>query len=44
MIKIVSVLLLATMFVGCGDSATNEAPVVTEEAVDSEEVPAAPAE
>lgn len=32
MMKIVSALLLAAMFIGCSESATTEAPATTEEA------------
>lgn len=32
MMKIISALLLAAMFIGCSESATTEAPAATEEA------------
>jgi len=43
MLKIVSAMLLAAMFIGCSESATTEAPATEEAAAPAEEV-AAPAE
>jgi PBP1b-binding outer membrane lipoprotein LpoB len=42
MMKIISALLLAAMFIGCSESATTEAPAATEEAAPVAEEAAAP--
>jgi PBP1b-binding outer membrane lipoprotein LpoB len=42
MLKVISALLLAAMFIGCSESATTEAPAATEEAAPVAEEAAAP--
>jgi hypothetical protein len=42
MMKIISALLLAAMFIGCSESATTEAPAATEEVAPVAEEAAAP--
>jgi PBP1b-binding outer membrane lipoprotein LpoB len=42
MLKVISALLLAAMFIGCSESATTEAPAATEEVAPVAEEAAAP--
>ncbi|MBD3809507.1 MAG: hypothetical protein IE884_03165 [Sulfuricurvum sp.] len=43
MLKVISALLLAAMFIGCSESATTEAPAATEEAAPVAEEATTPA-